>query len=58
MRHCFYHTDLRQLAVSLTIFQHKLHSFNIQDHQSTHGLFTKLLKKFPTLPIRPAGSNF
>ena len=46
MRHCFYHTDLRQLAVSFTIFQDKLHSFNIQDHQSPRGLLAKLLKNF------------
>ena len=43
-----------------TIFQDKLHSFNIQDHRSTRGLLVKLLqfKKFPKSPIRPAGSNF
>ena len=34
--------DLRQLAVSFTIFQDKFHSFNIQDHRSTHGLLAKL----------------
>ena len=30
--------DLRQLAVSFTIFQDLFHSFNIQDHRSTRGL--------------------
>ena len=45
MRRCFYHTDLRQLAVSFTIFQDKLHSFNIQDHRSTRGLLAKPFKK-------------
>ena len=58
MRRCFYHTDLRQLAVSFTIFQDKLHSFSIQDHRSTRGLLAKPFKKFPKSPIRPAGSNF
>ena len=58
MRRCFYHTDLRQLAVSFTIFQDKLHSFNIQDHRSSRGLLAKLFKKFQKSPIRPAGSNF
>ena len=55
MRRCFYHTDLVQNAV---IFQDKLHSFIILDHQSTRGLLAKPLKKFPKSPIRPAGSNF
>ena len=30
-----------------TILQYKLHSFNIQDDQSTRGLLAKPLKKFP-----------
>ena len=55
MRRCFYHTDLRQLAVSFTIFQDKLHSFNIQDNRSTRGLLAKQFKKFPKSPTRPAG---
>ena len=46
MRRCFYHTDLRQLAVSFTVFQDKLHSFNIRDHLSTHGLLAKPFKKY------------
>ena len=58
MRRCFYHADLGQLAVSFTIFQDKLHSFNIQDHQSTRGLLAKPFKKISKSPIRPAGSNF
>ena len=41
-----------------TIFQDKLHSFNIQDHRSTRGLLAKPFKKFPKSPIRPAGSHF
>ena len=32
MRHCFYHTDLRQNA-AFHRFQEKLHSFNIQNHR-------------------------
>ena len=30
-----------------TIFQEKLHSFNIQNHRSTRGLLAKLFRKFP-----------
>ena len=42
-----------------TIFQRKLHSFNIQDHRSTRGLLiSETVQKFPKSPIRPAGSNF
>ena len=41
-----------------TIFQDKLHSFNIQDHRNTLELLAKPFKKFPKSPIRPAGSNF
>ena len=41
-----------------TIFQYKLHSFNIQDDGSTRGLSAKPLKKFPKSPIRVAGSHF
>ena len=33
-----------------TILQHKLHSFYIQDDQSTGGLLAKPLKKFPKSP--------
>ena len=56
---CFCHTDFYKMQY-FTIFQDKLHSFNIQDHRSTRGLLVKLLqfKKFPKSPIRPAGSNF
>ena len=57
MRRCFYHTDLYKMQY-FTIFQDKLHSFNIQDHPSTRGLLVKQFKKFPKSPIRPAGSNF
>ena len=41
-----------------TILQQKLHSFNIQDDQSTRGLLAKPLKTFQKSPIRPAGSHF
>ena len=41
-----------------TIFQDKLHSFDIQDHRSTRGVLAKPFKKFPKSPIRPAGSHF
>ena len=42
-----------------TIFQDKLHSFNIQDHRGTRGLLiSETVQKFPKSPIRPAGSNF
>ena len=41
-----------------TIFQDKLHSFNIQNHRSTRGLLAKPFKKFPKSPIRPAVSHF
>ena len=37
MRRCFDHTDLYKMQY-FTIFQDKLHSFNIQDHRSTRGL--------------------
>ena len=37
MKRCFYHTDLYKMQY-FTIFQDKLHSFNIQDHRSTRGL--------------------
>ena len=57
MRRCLYHTDLYKMQY-FTIFQGKLHSFNIQDHRSTRGLLVKQFKKFPESPIRPAGSNF
>ena len=57
MRRCFYHTDLYKMQY-FTIFQDKLHSFNIHDHRSTCGLLVKQFKKFPKSPIRPAGSNF
>ena len=42
----------------VTIFQDKLHSINIQDHRSTHGLLAKPLKKISKSPIRSAGSQF
>ena len=45
MRRCFYHTDLYKMQY-FTIFQDKLHSFNIQDHRSTRGLLVKQFKKF------------
>ena len=38
MRRCFYHTDQSYKMQYFTIFQDKLHSFNIQDHQSMRGL--------------------
>ena len=41
-----------------TILQYKLHSFNIQDDRSMHGLLPKPSKKFPKSPIRPTGSHF
>ena len=34
-----------------TIFQDKLHSFNIQDHRNKLGLLAKPFKKFPKSPI-------
>ena len=37
MRRCFCHTDFYKMQY-FTIFQDKLHSFNIQDHRSTRGL--------------------
>ena len=40
MRRCFYHTDLYKMQY-FTIFQDKLHSFNIQDHRNTLGLLAK-----------------
>ena len=43
MRRCFYHTDLGQQY--FTILKYKLHSFNIQDDQSTQRLLAKPLKK-------------
>ena len=57
LRRYVYRTDFRQLAVSLTIVQDKLHPFNIQDHRSTRGLLAKPLKTFPKSRIRPAGFN-
>ena len=43
----------------LTILQYKLHSFNIRDDRSTHGLLAiKPVKKFPKSHIRPPGSQF
>ena len=54
MRRCFYHTDLYKMPY-FTIFQDKLHSFNIQDHRSTRALLVKQFKKFPKSPIWPAG---
>ena len=53
----FYLTDLVENVV-VPNFQDNLHSFNIQDHQSTRGLLAKPFKKFPKSPIRPAGSSF
>ena len=41
-----------------TIFQEKLHSFNIQNHRSTRGLLAKPFRKFPKSSIRPTGSHF
>ena len=41
-----------------TVFQDKLHSFNIHNHRSTRGLLAQPFKKFPKSPIRPAGSHF
>ena len=42
-----------------TIFQDKLHSFNIQDYRSTRGLLiSETVQKISKSPIRPAGSNF
>ena len=42
-----------------TIFQGKLHSFNIQDHRSKRALLiSEIVQKFPKSPMRPAGSNF
>ena len=40
MRRCFYQTDLYKMQY-FTIFQDKLHSFNIQDHRSTRGLLIR-----------------
>ena len=57
MKRCFYLTDLYKKQY-FTIFQDKLHSFNIQDHRSTRGHLVKQFKKLPKSPIRPAGSNF
>ena len=51
------HTSTK-CSIYFTIFQDKLHSFNIQDHRSTRGLLVKQFKKFPKSPIGPAGSNF
>ena len=50
MRRCFYHTDLYKMQY-FTIFQDKLHSFNIQDHRSTRGLLI-------SETVQKAGSNF
>ena len=38
-----------------TIFQEKLHSFNIQNHRSTRGLLAKPFKKFSKLPVYAYG---
>ena len=57
LRRCFYHTDL-YIMQYFSIFQDKLHSFNVQDYRSTRGLLVKRFRKFPKSPIRPAGSNF
>ena len=57
MRRRFYHTYIYKMQY-FTIFQDKLHSFNIQDHRGTRGLLVKQFKKFPKSLIRPAGSNF
>ena len=57
MRRCFYHTDLYKMQY-FTIFQDKLHSFNIQDHRGTRRLLVKQFKNFPKSTIRPAGCNF
>ena len=54
MRRCFYRTDLYKMQY-FTIFQDKLHSFNIQDHRRTRALSVKQFKKFPKSPIWPAG---
>ena len=40
-----------------TIFQEKLHSFNIQ-HRSTRWLLAKPFKNFPKSPIQPACTHF
>ena len=46
MRHRFYHTDLGQKAVFHNFaILYKLHSFNIKDDGSTHGLLAKPLKQ-------------
>ena len=61
---CFYHrynfvrngTPYRMHF--FTIFQARLHSFNIKDHWSTRGLLAKSFKTFSKSPLRPAGSHF
>ena len=55
MRHCFYQADLGQKAV---FYNTNLHSFNIQDDESTRGRLAKPLKKFLKSPILPFGSHF
>ena len=57
MSRSFYHTDLGQNAVVLN-FAIQIALIYIQDDQSTRGRLAKPLKKFPKLPIRPAGSHF
>ena len=45
MRCCFYQQTLYKMQY-FTIFQEKLHSFNIQDHRSTRGLLiTETIQK-------------
>ena len=58
MRHCFYHTDHRQI----------FHNFAIQNTICTNSMFRTIearlgfrlnrLKEFPKSPIRPVGSHF
>ena len=44
MRRCFYHTDLRQMQC-FTIFQDKLHSFNVQNRMKHAWAFSKTVPK-------------
>ena len=58
MRRCFYHTDLYKMQY-FTIFQDKLHSFNIQDHRSTRGLLiSETVQNISKITYTAAGSNF
>ena len=41
-----------------TIFQDKLHPFNIQNRTKHAWVLAKPFKKFPKSPIRPGGSHF